>query len=82
MPRGPASARRKPQLVALDWAPRGSVVPEGLVLSRARFSETEIAAWKKLVWEVVRDGTFARIARRHVPEDEVAEMIPRDDLSR
>jgi polar amino acid transport system substrate-binding protein len=73
---------RKPQLVALDWAPRGSVVPEGLVLSRARFSETEIAAWKKLVWEVVRDGTFARIARRHVPEDEVAEMIPRDDLSR
>ena len=73
---------RKPQLVALDWAPRGSVVPEGLVLSRTRFSEAEIAAWRRLVWEVVRDGTLARIARRHVPEDEVAELIPRDDLSR
>jgi polar amino acid transport system substrate-binding protein len=82
MRRYAAEHPRKPQLVALDWAPRGSVMPEGLVLSRARFGEAEIAAWRRLVWEIVRDGTLARIARRHVPDDEVQDLIPRDDLSR
>ncbi len=82
MRRYAAEHPRKPQLVSLDWAPRGSVVPEGLVLSRARFGEAEIAAWRRLVWEIVRDGTLARIARRHVPEDEVADLIPRDELNR
>lgn len=81
MRRYAAEHPRKPQLVSLDWAPRGSVVPEGLVLARARFSETEIAAWRRLVWEIVRDGTMARIARRHVPEAEVPDLIPREDLS-
>lgn len=69
---------RKPQLQALDWAPQASVVPEGLVLSRARFNEAEIAWWRALVQELVRDGTLARILRRHVPEEQVAEMLPRD----
>jgi polar amino acid transport system substrate-binding protein len=69
---------RKPKLVALDWAPQQSVVPEGMVLSRARFSEAELAYWRHLVREVVRDGTFARIARRHVAEDEVADLVPRE----
>jgi polar amino acid transport system substrate-binding protein len=82
MRRYAAEHPRRPELVSLDWAPRGSVVPEGLVLSRARFGEAEIAAWRRLVWELVRDGTLARIARRHVPEDEVPDLIPRDDLGR
>lgn len=69
---------RKPQLQALDWAPQASVVPEGLVLSKARFSEVEIAGWRALVQELLRDGTMARIMRRHVPDDEVADMVPRD----
>lgn len=69
---------RKPQLQALDWAPQASVVPEGLVLSKARFSEAEIAVWRALVHELLRDGTLARIMRRHVPDDEVADMVPRD----
>lgn len=69
---------RKPQLQALDWAPQASVVPEGLVLSRARFSEAEIAGWRAMVQELLRDGTMARIMRRHVPDDEVADMIPRE----
>ncbi len=69
---------RKPQLVALDWAPQQSVVPEGMVFSRARFSEAELAYWRNLVREIVRDGTFARIARRHVAEDEVADLVPRE----
>jgi polar amino acid transport system substrate-binding protein len=69
---------RQPQLQALDWAPQASVASEGLVLSRARFSETEIAWWRALVQELVRDGTLARILRRHVPEDEVSGMLPRD----
>lgn len=69
---------RKPQLQALDWAPQASVVPEGLVLSKAHFSEAEIAGWRALVQEMLRDGTLARIMRRHVPDDEVADMVPRD----
>lgn len=69
---------RKPQLQALDWAPQASVVPEGLVLSKARFSEAEIAWWRALVQELLRDGTMARIVRRHVPDDELADMTPRD----
>lgn len=69
---------RKPQLQALDWAPQDSMVVEGLVLSKARFSEAEIASWRALVQELVRDGTVARVMRRHVPGDEVAEMLPRD----
>jgi polar amino acid transport system substrate-binding protein len=69
---------RKPQLQALDWAPQASVVAEGLVLSRAHFSEAEIAWWRALVAEVVRDGTMGRILRRHVPDDEVAGMLPRE----
>lgn len=69
---------RKPQLQALDWAPQASVVPEGLVFSKARFSEAEIAGWRALVHELLRDGTLARIMRRHVPDDEVADMVPRD----
>ena len=69
---------RKPQLVSLDWAPQQSVIPEGMVFSRARFSEAELAYWRNLVREVVRDGTFARIARRHVADDEVSDLVPRE----
>jgi polar amino acid transport system substrate-binding protein len=69
---------RQPQIVALDWAPQASVASEGLVLSRARFSEADIGWWRALVHELVRDGTLARILRRHVPPDEVMGMLPRD----
>ncbi|WP_374569499.1 substrate-binding periplasmic protein [Ideonella sp.] len=78
MRRYAADHPRKPQLVALDWAPQNSVVPEGMVLSRARFSEAELAYWRNQVREIVRDGTMARIAKRHVAEDEVPELVPRD----
>lgn len=69
---------RKPQVVGFDWAPQDSVIPAGLVLSRARFSEAELAAWRNLVREIVRDGTLARIARRHVAEEDLADLVPRD----
>lgn len=78
MRRYAAEHPRKPQLVSLDWAPQQSVVPEGMVLSRSRFNETELAYWRSLVREIVRDGTLARMARRHVAEDEAAELVPRD----
>jgi polar amino acid transport system substrate-binding protein len=78
MRRYAADHPRKPQLVALDWAPQQSVVSEGMVLSRARFTEAELAYWRNLVRELVRDGSLARIVRRHVSEDEVAELVPRD----
>ncbi len=81
MRRYAAEHPRQPRMVALDWAPRGSVVPEGLVLSRARFSEAEIAGWRRLVAEIVRDGTLLRIARRHVGEEDAVELVPRDEAA-
>lgn len=78
MRRYAADHPRKPQLVALDWAPQQSIVPEGMVLSRAHFGEAELAYWRNLVRELVRDGTLVRIVRRHVAEDEVSELVPRD----
>lgn len=78
MRRYAAEHPRKPQLVALDWAPQQSVVSEGMVLSRSRFNDTELTYWRSLVRELVRDGTFLRIARRHVSEEEAAELVPRD----
>lgn len=78
MRRYAAEHPRKPQLVALDWAPQQSVVPEGMVLARSRFNDSELTYWRNLVRDVVRDGTFLRIARRHVTEDEAAELLPRD----
>jgi polar amino acid transport system substrate-binding protein len=67
---------RKPQLVGLDWAPQDAVAPAGLVLSRARFGEAELGYWRQLVREMRRDGTLARIMRRHVPDEDAAELIP------
>ncbi|HSN31185.1 MAG TPA: transporter substrate-binding domain-containing protein, partial [Ideonella sp.] len=69
---------RKPELVGLDWAPQGSVAPAGLVLARARFSEAELSYWRQLVRDLWRDGTLARIMRRHVPAEDVAELVPRE----
>lgn len=69
---------RQPRLVALDWAPQGSVAIEGLVLSRARFSEADIASWRKLVRDIVHDGTMLRIIRRHVSAADDADMVPAD----
>lgn len=69
---------RKPQLVGLDWAPQDAVAPAGLVLSRARFSEAELSYWRQLVRELRRDGTLARLMRRHVPAEDVAELVPRE----
>lgn len=68
---------RKPQLVALDWAPQDAVAPAGLVLSRARFSDAELSYWRQLVRELQRDGTLARIMRQHVPDEDAAELLPR-----
>lgn len=78
MRRYAAEHPRKPQLVALDWVPQQSVVPEGMVLSRARFNDSELGYWRNLVRDLVRDGTFLRIARKHVSDDEAAELVPRD----
>ena len=78
MHRYAAEHPRKPQLLALDWAPQGAVLPAGLVLSRARFSEAELAYWRNLVHELVRDGTMLRIMRRHVSEEDAPEMVPKD----
>ena len=69
---------RKPQLVGLDWAPQGAVIPAGLVLSRSQFGEAELGYWRGLVHELVRDGSMARILRRHVSEQDAAEMLPPD----
>lgn len=69
---------RKPQLVGLDWAPQGAVIPAGLVLARSQLGEAELAYWRGLVHELVRDGSMARILRRHVSEEDAAEMLPRD----
>jgi len=69
---------RKPELVGLNWAPQGSVVPAGLVFSRARFSEAELDYWRQLVRELLRDGTLARIMRRHVPDEDAAELMLRE----
>ena len=78
MHRYAAEHPRKPQLQSLDWAPQGAVLPAGLVLSRAHFSEAELAYWRGLVRELVRDGTMARIMRRHVGDEDAAEMVPRE----
>ncbi len=58
-----------------DWTPGEKGVPHGLVLSRRRFQEKDVARWRDHLEAMRRDGTLRRIFRRHLPPAEADRLL-------
>jgi polar amino acid transport system substrate-binding protein len=58
-----------------DWTPGEKGLPHGLIMSRRRFSDAEVARWQALLNAMRADGTLKRIFTRYLPPDEAGKML-------
>jgi polar amino acid transport system substrate-binding protein len=61
--------------VVQDWTPGEKGVPHGLILAKARFTESDAKAWQTLVSSLRTDGTLKRIYSRYVSAADATAML-------
>ncbi|MFA9217932.1 MAG: substrate-binding periplasmic protein [Sphingomonadaceae bacterium] len=64
------------QVLVDDWFPREAPIPHSLVLSRQSFGENEIAALRKVLEDMHRDGTLLRIFSKYVGPQAHTMLLP------
>ncbi len=62
-------------VVVQDWAPAEKRHPVGLIMSKHRFSESDVEPWRDLLRQMRTDGTLKKIYTRYLPEDEANKML-------
>lgn len=63
------------EVVVQDWTPGEKGVPLGLILSKRRFSDADVARWQALLNQMRTDGTLKKIFTRYLPPDEAVKML-------
>jgi polar amino acid transport system substrate-binding protein len=58
-----------------DWTLGEKGLPHGLIMSRRRFSDAEVARWQALLNAMRADGTLKRIFTQYLPPDEAGKML-------
>ena len=56
--------------VIQDWFPNNKGTPVGLLLGKSRFSQADSVKWQNLAREMQNDGTFLRIFKTYLPEED------------
>ena len=62
-------------VVVQDWTPGEKGVPLGLIMSRRRFSDADVARWQALLNAMRADGTLKQIFTKYLPPDEAGKML-------
>jgi polar amino acid transport system substrate-binding protein len=63
------------EVMVQDWTPGEKGVPHGLILSKRRFSQADVARWQALLNEMRADGTLNGIFAQYLPPDEAGKML-------
>ncbi|WP_338845615.1 transporter substrate-binding domain-containing protein [Massilia sp. W12] len=62
-----------------DWAPQTRGVMHGMILSKKSFAQPEVAAWRKILQEMRKDGSIKRIFLRYLPPEETQRLLDMPD---
>jgi len=60
-----------------DWTPSQPGDPVNLVFAKARFNRTAADEWRRLIRELISDGTMAAIFQHYLPNGEAERLIGR-----
>jgi len=63
------------QVMIEDWAMDEKDIVGCMMMTKSRFSETEVARWKLIIRQMHGDGTLKRIFSRYLPADEVKKAL-------
>lgn len=62
-------------VVVQDWTPNEKVAPQGLILSKHRFSKEDAAKWQEVINEMKTDGTLKKIYMHYFSASEADQLL-------